>query len=161
MVRDIMQGRQCSRCLAAIAALGIVPQRLLATGTPAVASAEQVLGSSPGAAHLIQFTLGLLAVLLAVVALAWLMKRVSRLQFSVGGSLRALGGLSLGPRERVVLVQVGDTQLLLGVAAGRVQTLHVLEQPIEINETTRPATKFSARLSEAMRKRQALSRESS
>ena len=49
---------------------------------------------------------------------------------AAGGGLRILGGLSMGARERVVLLQVGDTQLLVGVAPGRVQTLHVLEQPL-------------------------------
>ncbi|MEG7523045.1 MAG: flagellar biosynthetic protein FliO [Chromatiales bacterium] len=39
-----------------------------------------------------------------------------------------LGGTSVGPRERVVVVKVDDIRLLLGVAPGRVQTLHVLDQ---------------------------------
>jgi flagellar protein FliO/FliZ len=49
--------------------------------------------------------------------------------FSAGGTakMRLLGGLSLGLRERVVLLQVGEKQLLLGVTPGRIQTLLVLE----------------------------------
>ena len=87
-------------------------------------------GPNLGADYLIQFSVGLMVVLMAVVALAWLMRRLSRFQSSVGDSLQALGGISLGPRERIILVKVGDTQLLLGVAPGRVQTLHVLEHPL-------------------------------
>lgn len=87
-------------------------------------------GQSLGAGYLIQFSLGLLVVLLGVLALAWLLKRVGRLQGG-NGALMALGGLSLGPRERVVLVQVGREQLLIGVAPGQVQALHVLDQPVE------------------------------
>jgi flagellar protein FliO/FliZ len=63
-----------------------------------------------------QLTLGMLLVLGLILAIAW---------------LRILGGLSMGSRERVVLIQVGETQLLLGVAPGRVQTLHVLEQSLQ------------------------------
>jgi len=37
------------------------------------------------------------------------------------------------------LLQVGEQQLLLGVAPGRVQTLHVLEQPLEQPTTARGA----------------------
>jgi flagellar protein FliO/FliZ len=78
-----------------------------------------------------QLTLGMLLVLGLIVAVAWLLKRSGRLQTAAGGGLRILGGLSMGTRERVVLLQVGDTQLLVGVAPGRVQTLHVLDKPLE------------------------------
>lgn len=41
--------------------------------------------------------------------------------------MRLMGGLSLGGREKLLVVEVGEIQLVLGVAPGRVQTLHVLE----------------------------------
>jgi len=78
-----------------------------------------------------QLTLGLLLVLGLIVAIAWVLKRSGRVQMGAGGGLRILGGLSMGTRERVVLLQVGDTQLLVGVAPGRIQTLHVLNKPLE------------------------------
>ena len=79
-----------------------------------------------------QLTLGMLLVLALIAASAWLLKRTGRFQIGAGGGLRILGGLSMGARERVVLLQVGDTQLLVGVAPGRVQTLHVLEHPLPV-----------------------------
>ncbi|MGB5275864.1 MAG: flagellar biosynthetic protein FliO [Gammaproteobacteria bacterium] len=85
--------------------------------------------------YLVQLVLGLMFVLLCIVALAWLAKRVNRLQSSSDGSLQVLGGLSMGARERVVLVQVGSTQLLLGVAPGRINMLHQLEQPLGKNDS--------------------------
>jgi flagellar protein FliO/FliZ len=78
-----------------------------------------------------QLTLGMLLVLGLIVAIAWLLKRSGRFQMAAGGGLRVLGGLSMGARERVVLLQVGETQMLVGVAPGRVQTLHVLDKPLE------------------------------
>lgn len=97
----------------------------------ALAAPETVRGAGDvGAGRYLQMLLGLLAVLAVIAALAWGARRVGRLQGGVGGELRVLGGLSLGSRERVVLVQAGETQLLLGVAPGRVQTLHVLEEPL-------------------------------
>jgi flagellar protein FliO/FliZ len=80
--------------------------------------------------NLWQLTLGMLLVLGLIVGIAWVLKRSGRFQLAAGGSLRILGGLSMGSRERVVLLQIGDTQLLVGVAPGRVQTLHVLDQPL-------------------------------
>lgn len=78
-----------------------------------------------------QLTLGMMLVLGLILAIAWLLKRTGRFQAAAGGGLRILGGLSMGSRERVILLQVGSTQLLVGVAPGRVQTLHVLGQPLD------------------------------
>jgi flagellar protein FliO/FliZ len=78
-----------------------------------------------------QLTLGMVLVLGLIISIAWLLKRSGRFQMAAGGGLRVLGGLSMGARERVVLLQVGETQLLVGVAPGRVQTLHVLDKPLE------------------------------
>jgi flagellar protein FliO/FliZ len=85
-----------------------------------------------------QLTLGMLMVLALIVGLAWVLKRTGRFQMAAGGGLRVLGGLSMGARERVVLLQVGETQLLVGVAPGRVQTLHVLEQPLPVGAGALP-----------------------
>jgi flagellar protein FliO/FliZ len=86
-----------------------------------------------------QLTLGMLLVLGLIVAIAWVLKRSGRFQMAAGGGLRILGGLSMGTRERVVLLQVGETQLLVGVAPGRVQTLHVLDKPLESMRDTASA----------------------
>ncbi|HKK13123.1 MAG TPA: flagellar biosynthetic protein FliO [Gammaproteobacteria bacterium] len=102
---------------------------------------------------LVQLTLGLLAVLAAIVVVAWLMRRVGRFQSGAGGALRILGGLSMGARERVVLVQVGDKQLLLGVAPGRVQTLHVLDEPLAGSQDREQTGRFAEKLRAALDKR--------
>ena len=86
--------------------------------------------------YLVQLIVGLMFVLLCIVALAWLAKRLNRFQASSDGTLQVLGGISMGARERVVLVQVGATQLLLGVAPGRINMLHQLEQPLEQDDAT-------------------------
>ncbi len=85
----------------------------------------------------LQAALGLAAVLLLVFLLAWAWRRLTGHLTVASGSLRVLGGLSLGARERLVLVQVGRRQLLLGVAPGRVQTVHVLEEPLPLEAPTR------------------------
>ena len=118
----------------------ILASRLLwiIQGLPLASSAVEPMTPAPtetapslGSSYLLQFGMGLLVVLMTVVALVWVLRRVGQLQTSYGGSLKTLGGLSLGTRERVVLIQVGDTQLLLGVAPGRIQTLHVLDTPLD------------------------------
>lgn len=97
----------------------------------AAKAAPALSGDGPGMAQLIQMILGLLVVLGGILGLAWFMRRMPGMQGRSLGGLRVLAGLPVGTRERIVLVQVGETQLLLGVAPGRVQTLHVLDRPVE------------------------------
>jgi len=78
----------------------------------------------------LQMILGLAFVVLLIFGLAWLLRRMNRLQSVIGGSMKMLGGLSLGQRERALLIQVGETQMLLGVAPGSVRTLHVFDKPV-------------------------------
>ncbi len=85
-------------------------------------------------AYMLQVIVGLLVVLGAILAVAWLVRRSGRFSSLAPGSLRTLGAMSVGARERVVLLQVGKQQILLGVAPGRVQTLHVLDNPIEVED---------------------------
>lgn len=103
--------------------------------------------------NLLQMLLGLIAVLMLIVGLAWIMRRMGGVTGTAAGSLRILGGLSMGTRERIVLIQVGEQQLLIGVAPGRVQTLHVLEQPIQPVEQDKSGKgNFAASLSAALQR---------
>lgn len=122
-----------------------------ATAAEATANGSGLSGESLSAGYLLQLILGLVVVLFAIVVLVWLMRRFGRFQSGASGALRVLGGLSMGPRERVVLIQVGETQLLLGVAPGRVQTLHVLEQPVETSVQPAAAESFALRFGAALR----------
>ena len=73
----------------------------------------------------------LLVVLGLIVVLGWLSRRLHRLAPGTRQrALRLVDALPVGARERIVLVEVGGQQLLVGLAPGRVQTLHVLDTPI-------------------------------
>ena len=82
------------------------------------------------AGSLFQLLFGLIVVLIAIGITALLLRRLGRLPQGAG-AMRVIAGLSLGARERAVLIQVGDKQILLGVAPGRVQALHVMERPVD------------------------------
>ncbi len=103
----------------------------LLLGLPA-GSAWAGPAQTPGvdAAALLRLIGGLLLVIVVIVGLSWSLRRVGGFSHTAAGQLKALASLSIGGRERIVLVQVGKQQLLLGVAPGRVQTLHVLEEPL-------------------------------
>lgn len=97
---------------------------------PAWAFAVEPVGpqsSSWGA--LLQALLALLVVLAALFAFLWLLRRISPVQTGVQGAVRVVGGVMLGTRERLVIVEVADQWLLIGVAAGQVNHLHTMPRP--------------------------------
>ena len=74
--------------------------------------------------------LALLLVLGLIVGLGWLLKRLPGSGFRQAEGLRVVASINLGAKERAAVVQVGGEQLLLGIGAGGVRTLHVLPQPL-------------------------------
>ncbi len=98
----------------------------------------------------VQIITALAGVIALIVAVSWLMRRMGNVTGQRNDQLNVVAALSMGARERVVLLQVGEQQLLLGVAPGRIQTLHVLEQPLDMNSASRPGAAFQDRLKKIM-----------
>lgn len=105
---------------------------------------------------IVQIIFSLLLVLAAIVLVAWLFKRINVAQQGSGNLLKVLGGTSIGQRERIVLVEVKDTWLVIGVGPGQIRTLHTLNRPEDIarqsDDNASPAekNKFAAILSNAL-----------
>lgn len=85
----------------------------------------------PGVGSLGTVTLALALVLAAIFAAAWLLRRVRGFGRASGTALDVIAELPVGQKERAVLIRVGTTQILIGVAPGRVSTLHVLSEPVQ------------------------------
>lgn len=136
--------RRAGRALARVALLlalvpGVYAQSSQEPAAPAAAApvATGMSARAPAAmpelfsaGYLAQVLGSLLLVFLCLFAVIFLLRRFNRLGPSNGSPLRVLGSASVGHRERVVLIEAGDKQLLLGVAPGSVRTLHVLPEPI-------------------------------
>ena len=73
-----------------------------------------------------QMILGLALVLGLIVLASWLLRRFGAGPAASGSIVRIVTAASVGPREKVVLVEVHDSWLVLGVAPGRVSMLHQL-----------------------------------
>jgi flagellar protein FliO/FliZ len=69
---------------------------------------------------------GLLFVLALIPAAAWLMRRAGLAQPAAASGLRVVAQLTLGPRDRVVIIEVADRRWLLGVSAAGIQRLGTL-----------------------------------
>ena len=121
-------------------------------GASGVAAGATAAPDPMAAGSLLQLLFGLIVVLIAIGVPAWLLRRLGRLPQGAG-ALRVIAGLSLGARERAVLIQVGDKQILLGVAPGGVQPLHVLERPVDTAAAASGmAGGFAERLAQLMKK---------
>ena len=73
---------------------------------------------------LLNMLFGLAIVVALIYGLSWVLKKYSRLPGTNQVDMKILGGVSLGTRERAVLIQVEGHKILLGVAPGRVNLLH-------------------------------------
>jgi flagellar protein FliO/FliZ len=77
--------------------------------------------------NILHWSFGLMIVLAVFFLCVWGVRKLNGLTVNGTEQMRIIGGLSLGMREKVILVQIGSKQLILGVTPGRIQTLHVLE----------------------------------
>ena len=58
---------------------------------------------------------------------AYLLRRLNGGKaFGNTGPMRIVGGLMVSPRERIVLLEVGDTWVVIGIVPGQIKTLHTL-----------------------------------
>jgi flagellar protein FliO/FliZ len=99
--------------------------------------------SSP---YLAKLTGGLLLVVVIIFGLAWLMKKFNFSQHSQNGLIRIIAGLPLGTRDRIVLLQVGEEQILLGLSPGRIQKLHTLSIPVIDDQKQVPSSAFAQKI---------------
>lgn len=130
-----------------LCALALMPTTLLASeDKPAPAPLD------PLSAETLWRVFGSLgAILVGIFALVWLLRRSGGLNRGRGGKMQVLDVLSLGQRERLVLVAVGEQQLVLGVAPGRVQAVHALAEPVQALPE-QPAGNFAELLRKASTK---------
>ena len=125
------------------------------------AAAEQAarnttgLGETGSLDAMIKVTMALALVVGAIFASAWFFKRIGYNKTGGMAPMRVLGGVSMGARERIVLVEVGDVQLVVGVAPGRIQTLHVMDEPVKAGDAKAATPDFASRLSAMLNQRRA------
>ncbi len=134
---------------------------LLTTAVPLLAGAAEpgktlptpmAEGSMGG--QLVQVLLGLLFVIGMIFVLAWALRRVQQIGPRGAQVIKLVASQPLGPRERLVLVQVGDEQILLGLTAGRITPLHTLKEPVHVADTQAATPEFAQRLMELLGKDQ-------
>lgn len=132
--------------------LSVLISSVLAWPVLVQASAEPVGRSSSldafSLGNILNMFMGLAVVVALILGLAWVLRKYGRLPGNNLVDMKVIGGLSLGTREKAVLIEVENTRLLIGVTPGHIQTLHVLgaqnEQPRAFDKTLQQLQQTSA-----------------
>jgi len=92
----------------------------------------------------------LIIVLAAVPASVWLMRRLPGFKASGGSTLMIRESLSLGPRERLMVIQSGDRHLLIGATAQAVNLVCELhDYPVAGVSAATAGSSFASQLKKA------------
>jgi len=103
------------------------------------------------ATSLLSFGSSMVAVIGAILLLGWLYRRSQAYRGGSASVINIIAAQSLGPKERILLVDVAGEQLVLGMTASQVQTLHVLSEPVVSEEPVALSGGFAERLRASIR----------
>ena len=110
---------------------------------PAVAQ-EAVPAVSPSSLftgdYLLQVIGSFVVVILLLIGVLVLLRRFNGVSSQMSGNMHVVSSVGVGQRERVVLLQVGDEQILVGVGPGNVRKIHAFDEPVvEPSASTTPS----------------------
>ena len=118
-----------------------------------VFAADQEIAPLPtpiGSAQIMNVGTGLFAVIATIVLVGFIYSRSKGLNGKAGSVIDVVAVQPLGPKERIVLVQVADKQLMLGMTSTQVQTLHVFDEPVVVATAEAAGLSFADRLKQVM-----------
>ena len=108
-------------------------------------------GSPLSVSTVAQLTLSLVAIVALILAISWVLKRLKLAGPRGRGEISVQDELVVGPRERIMLIRVGDSQVLVGVSASGIVGLTPLAAPIVLTGAPAAPT-FADRLREFMKR---------
>jgi flagellar protein FliO/FliZ len=126
---------------------------------PAVLQAEEVTSAPDPMSSVLRVALTLVGMIAFIFLLAYFAKRLQGMTKSGSGSfsgqgkmIKTLATVSLGLKEKVSLIQVGEQQLLIGITSQSIQTLLVLDTPIQTKDIEQQTPAFQAIFNKALNK---------
>lgn len=88
----------------------------------------------------LQATLALLLIIGLLFGATWAARKVSGGKMFGQGNMRVISGIALGPRERIVLIEVEGQWLVIGIVPGQIRTLHTLPKGSDMISGTGPGS---------------------
>ncbi|UPG86916.1 flagellar biosynthetic protein FliO [Luteibacter aegosomatis] len=105
---------------------------------PCALLAAPVAGAAPvdTGAELVRVLVSLLGVVALIFFVGWMSRRAQARVRPGGRKIRVVESMPVGIKDRVMLIEVGGTQLLVGASpTGGLRTLHVLDTPVAEDAT--------------------------
>lgn len=99
-----------------------------------------------GGSEVISMITSMFIVLAVILALGWL---YSRSRLAVSGQkdvIQVIASRALGTKERLLVIDVAGKQLLVGMTSTSVQTLHVFDEAVVVDDATPSTPAFAQRL---------------
>lgn len=112
------------RFLALLLTLMTAPA-LAQDAAPAVSPSSLFTGD-----YLLQVVGSFVVVILLLIGVLVLLRRFNGVSSQMNGNMRVISSVGVGQRERVVLLQVGEEQILVGVGPGNVRKIHAFDEPV-------------------------------
>ena len=103
-----------------------MPRLFFAYFLPGFAYANETVAPGVSTGSYLQAALALGLIVFLLVGTAWFARKVSGGKGFGQGGMKVIGGVTLGPRERMVMVEVGDSWLVIGIVPGQIRTLHTM-----------------------------------
>ena len=94
-------------------------------------------GAESNSNYLIQVISALILIVVILFALAAIVKKFNIVPGVSSGQMRIISGISLGGKDKLILVEIGDEQIVLGASPGRIQKIHTLAAPIATESPAR------------------------
>lgn len=88
---------------------------------------------------ILEMMVGLIFVVILIFGLAWLYKRLGTNALGLNNVIKVIAAMSLGNRDRIALIEVGEKQMLIGISPGRISTLHVFDEQVEFASNKEPS----------------------
>jgi flagellar protein FliO/FliZ len=157
LAAGVAQARQAPAPAAATAATDTAASSAGTAGAPPTAAAPappaqaqaplpQPMAATPAAGSLIQTIFALCLVLGLLAGLAWFMKRYGPKAQGGSAHVKLVGALSLGGRERIMVVEVGDQWIVVGASPGRINALATMARKENVTLGTDAETASGATL---------------
>ena len=113
-------------------ALGLFLTSSITLGADQVAQTP----SMPGVESFFQMFFGLIVVLLVIFILATVFKKLNLVNVGGNNLINVIASQPLSNKEKLVLVQVGEDQILVGMSPGNISKLHKLSRNVNFESYT-------------------------
>lgn len=106
------------------------------------AKIQAVTGASDILGEFIRISASLIVVLVVMFVMLYVFKRFTQISQSQYGYLKIVDSLTIGTKERIMLLQVGEEQVLVSTSGGEIKLLYNLIDPLEITKEKNDSKHF-------------------